>query len=77
MILMKIVAVISFKTGIIKRRKLRRLYIKITKYIYSLSWNKDMDKYLIHLNLNLDITVYSNKLYAYLYKYYLYIMVEI
>lgn len=55
----------------------RRLYIKIVKYIYSLSWNKDMDKYLIHLNLNLDITVYSNELYASLYKYYLYIMVEI
>ena len=55
----------------------RRLYIKIAKYIYSLSWNKDMDKYLIHLNLNLDIIVYSNELYASLYKYYLYIMVEI
>lgn len=55
----------------------RRLYIKIAKYIYSLSWNKDMDKYLIHLNLNLDITVYSNELYASLYKYCLYIMVEI
>ena len=36
-----------------------------------------MDKYLIHLNLNLDITVYSNELYASLYKYCLYIMVEI
>lgn len=55
----------------------RRLYIKIAKYIYSLSWNKDMDKYLIHLNLNLDITVYSNELYASLYKYYLYIMIEL
>lgn len=55
----------------------RRLYIKIAKYIYSLSWNKDMDKYLIHLNLKLDITVYSNELYASLYKYYLYIMIEL
>ena len=55
----------------------KRLYIKIAKYIYSLSWNKDMDKYLIHLNLNLDIIVYSNELYASLYKYYLYIMVEL
>lgn len=55
----------------------RRLYIKIAKYIYRLSWNKDMDKYLIHLNLNLDITVYSNELYASLYKYYLYIMIEL
>lgn len=55
----------------------RRLYIKIAKYIYSLSWNKDMDKYLIHLNLNLDIIVYSNELYASLYIYYLYIMVEL
>ncbi len=55
----------------------RRLYIKIAKYIYSLSWNKDMDKYLIHLNLNLDITVYSNELYASLYKYCLYIMIEL
>lgn len=55
----------------------RRLYIKIAKYIYSLSWNKDMDKYLIHLNLNLDIIVYSNELYTSLYKYYLYIMIEL
>ena len=36
-----------------------------------------MDKYLIHLNLNLDITVYLNELYASLYKYYLYIMIEL
>lgn len=53
----------------------RRLYIKIAKHIYSLSWNKDMDKYLIHLNLNLDILC-VDELSAWFYDYYLYIMVK-
>lgn len=52
-----------------------KLYRKINKHIYNLRLHKDVDKYLIHLNLTLNI-LYVDELSAWFYDYYLYIMVK-
>lgn len=51
------------------------LYRKINKHVYNLRLHKDVDKYLIHLNLTLNI-LYVDELSAWFYDYYLYIMVK-
>jgi|GEM_PF-3848052 hypothetical protein len=53
-----------------------KLYQKINKHVYNLRLHKDADKYLIHLNLTLNILC-VDELSAWFYDYYLYIMVEI
>ena len=53
----------------------RRLYIKINEHIYNLRLHKDVDKYLIHLNLTLNILC-VDELSTWFYDYYLYIMVK-
>lgn len=53
----------------------QELYHKVEKYAYKIKWFCDFDKYLIHLNLGVDI--HHKELNVLLYKYYLYIMVEI
>ena len=52
-----------------------KLYRKINKHIYNLRLHKDVDKYLIHLNLALNILC-IDELSAWFYDYYLYIMVK-
>ena len=52
-----------------------KLYRKVNKHIYNLRLHKDVDKYLIHLNLTLNI-LYVDELSAWFYDYYLYIMVK-
>lgn len=52
-----------------------KLYRKINKHIYNLRLHKDVDKYLIHLNLTLNILC-VDELFAWFYDYYLYIMVK-
>lgn len=52
------------------------LYRKMNKHVYNLRLHKDVDKYLIHLNLTLNIMC-IDELYTCFYDYYLYIMVEI
>ena len=52
-----------------------KLYRKINKHIYNLRLHKDVDKYLIHLNLTLNILC-VDELSTWFYDYYLYIMVK-
>lgn len=52
-----------------------KLYRKVNKHIYNLRLHKDVDKYLIHLNLTLNILC-VDELFAWFYDYYLYIMVK-
>lgn len=53
----------------------QELYHEIEKYIHHIEWYSYFDIYLIHLNLNVDIYHYGTN--VLLYKYYLYIMIEI
>lgn len=53
----------------------QELYHEIEKYIHHIEWYSNFDIYLIHLNLNIDIYRYGTN--VLLYKYYLYIMIEI
>ena len=56
----------------------KKLYHDVTKHTYSISWHKNFDKFLIMINLNIDLTkIYNSEIYYTLYKYYLYIMIEI
>lgn len=52
-----------------------KLYRKINKHIYNLRSHKDVDKYLIHHNLTLNILC-VDELSTWFYDYYLYIMVK-
>lgn len=53
----------------------QKLYHVVEKYMYKIKWYSVFDKYLIHLNLSIDLYYY--KFNVLLYKYYLYIMTEI
>lgn len=53
----------------------QELYHEVEKYIHDIEWYSVFDKYLIHLNLNIDIYRYGTN--VLLYKYYLYIMIEL
>lgn len=53
----------------------QELYHKVEKYMYKIKWYSIFDKYLIHLNFNIDISYEEYNIL--LYKYYLYIMIEI
>lgn len=53
----------------------QKLCHEIEKYIHHIEWYSAFDKYLIHLNLNVDIYHYGTN--VLLYKYYLYIMIEL
>lgn len=56
----------------------KELYHDITKHMYSISLNRNFDRFLIVLNLNIDlIKIYDSEIYYTLYKYYLYIMIKI
>lgn len=48
------------------------------KYIHDIEWYSDFDIYLMHLNLNIDLyQIYPEEANIMLYKYYLYIMIEL
>lgn len=53
----------------------QELYHEIEKYIHDIEWYSDFDNYLIHLNLSVNL--YYEDLNVMLYKYYLYIMIEL
>lgn len=53
----------------------QELYHAVERYIHNIEWYSAFDKYLIYLNLNIDIYRYGTN--VLLYKYYLYIMIEI
>ena len=53
----------------------QELYHAIERHIHNVEWYSVFDIYLIHLNLNVDIYRYGTN--VLLYKYYLYIMIEI
>lgn len=53
----------------------QELYHAVERHIHNIEWYSAFDKYLIYLNLNIDL--YHKELNVLLYKYYLYIMVEI
>jgi len=56
----------------------QELYHEIEKYIHDIEWYSDFDIYLIHLNLNIDLyQIYPEEANVMLYKYYLYIMIEL
>lgn len=56
----------------------QELYHEIEKYIHHIEWYSDFDIYLIHLNLNVDLyQIYPEEANIMLYKYYLYIMIEL
>ena len=56
----------------------QELYHEIEKYIHDIEWYSDFDVYLMHLNLNIDLyQIYPEEANIMLYKYYLYIMIEI
>ena len=56
----------------------QELYHEIEKYIHDIEWYSDFDIYLMHLNLNIDLyQIYTEEANLMLYKYYLYIMIEL
>nr|DAX67487.1 MAG TPA: hypothetical protein [Caudoviricetes sp.] len=56
----------------------QELYHEIEKYIHDIEWYSDFDIYLMHLNLNIDLyQIYPGEANIMLYKYYLYIMIEL
>lgn len=56
----------------------KELYHEIEKYIHDIEWYSDFDIYLMHLNLNIDLyQIYPEESNIMLYKYYLYIMIEL
>ena len=56
----------------------QELYHEIEKYIYDIKWYSDFDIYLMHLNLNINLyQIYLEEANIMLYKYYLYIIIEL
>lgn len=56
----------------------QELYHEIEKYIHDIEWYSNFDIYLMHLNLNIDLyQIYPEETNIMLYKYYLYIMIEL
>lgn len=53
----------------------QKLYRAVERYIHNIKWYSAFDIYLMYLNINIDIYRYGTN--VLLYKYYLYIMIEI
>ena len=56
----------------------QELYRAIERHIHNIEWYSAFDTYLMHLNLNINLyQIYPEEVNIMLYKYYLYIMIEI
>lgn len=56
----------------------QELYHAVERHIHNIEWYSHFDTYLIYLNLNIDMSqIYSKEFNVLLYKYYLYIMIEL
>lgn len=56
----------------------QELYRTVERHIHNVEWYSDFDIYLMHLNLNINLyQIYPKEANIMLYKYYLYIMIEL
>ena len=56
----------------------QELYRAVERHIHNIEWYSAFDIYLMHLNLNIDLyQTYTKEANIMLYKYYLYIMIEL
>ena len=56
----------------------QKLYRAVERHIHNIEWYSAFDIYLMHLNLNVDLyQIYPEEANIILYKYYLYIMIEL